>query len=585
MPDNSRINNVPFLVTFDLTDFAFSGVNREPTKFLECAAIFRGYIANRKNIIQESCEYLEGNLLTDAQIFCAAYRKWGAGLQKKVLGEYCVIIHDPRTQAVFITLDSFGLRPVFYSVSNRKFYCSSSLGLLVEHLGCSKLCDEYVADYLTLLQHHGNKTIYEDCRRLEPGHSLFLKKDDLQDLQTWTFSGIPSIKLDSSEAYQERFRELFSEGIMAASGTKTWAELSGGLDSSSIFCMAKELKVPGLEAVSLVYSKSASADETSWMKDCLRGSTVGWNQLDENIEAPLSEPPDRWLPFPHQALLSWKAFARYQRLIEKNQVDVVLSGMGGDQVCYYGAFWNWFIADDLRCLRFGNLAGKIREWTHASGKTRSYRHFIDEYGIRPLKNYYYGHRILERNHQRIYCPWMKLDFLKRSGLNDRIQFGSKPRLNSVVHQCFAENIQLTSYSNEQHWNQLLTNWEMRFPFLYRPLVEFMYGIPLTQKTNPDCDRPLQRQSLVGILPESIRLRKSKQGPDQAFYDGLSRNRPLINLLTVKPQIVERGYVDGDMWREAVYKATFGSIPRFSTFFASVALELWFQQKNWQSIQT
>jgi asparagine synthase (glutamine-hydrolysing) len=113
------------------------------------------------------------------------------------------------------------------------------------------------------------------------------------------------------------------------------------------------------------------------------------------------------------------------------------------------------------------------------------------------------------------------------------------------------------------------------------LVEFMYALPPQQQVAPGRDRLLQRRALTGILPEEIRARRTKSGPAQAIYQGLRANRDVYQLLTDRPLLAQRGYVDQAAWRAAVQAAQFGVVRSSAAFEAAVSLELWLRQREKQ----
>jgi asparagine synthase (glutamine-hydrolysing) len=558
--------------------------NKPVVDFLDCQVLFHGYISNR-NDLRELCPEQFGSIVSsDAQLLAVGYRHWGLDLQRRVHGEYCGLILDKTSKTALLTHDALALRPLFYAVRHGALHAASHLEELTSRLGLTELCEEYIADFLTLSRHYGKKTVFQDCNRLEPGYSLIWQNGSIRKARTWDLNEAEDCVLKSSQEYKERFCQLINNAIKGASGRKTWAELSGGLDSSSIVCLADGLGLSGFETISIVYSRSESADESDWMREVLNGRNIPWNTLDEDVHAPFSGDPDRFIPTPHQGMLSWSLLKEYESLINRNDVDVVLSGMGGDQILYGGAPRPNGLADDIRRLRLFSAIRSVRQWSSAS--RRSDRFILGEYGLLPLKNYFLGNRISETKTQESYCPWINKTFAQRFGIDNRVTRGIRPKARSVGCQDFLEDLYVLSSNSEQHWNQIVRGFEMRFPLLYLPLVEFMSALPLAYKCQPGENRVLQRRSLANVLPERILTRKDKKGPDQAFFDSLSRNPEFVKRLTNSPEIVQRGFVDSVAWNEAVRKATVGVVPRFSAFFASVALEIWLQQwrqegPNWK----
>ncbi len=60
-------------------------------------------------------------------------------------------------------------------------------------------------------------------------------------------------------------------------------------------------------------------------------------------------------------------------------------------------------------------------------------------------------------------------------------------------------------------NSMAFSTESRLPFLDYRLVEFIHSLPNNQKVNSGLSKYIYRNSMKGILPEEIRMRKSKLG--------------------------------------------------------------------------
>jgi asparagine synthase (glutamine-hydrolysing) len=177
-------------------------------------------------------------------------------------------------------------------------------------------------------------------------------------------------------------------------------------------------------------------------------------------------------------------------------------------------------------------------------------------------------------------PWLSKSWLKGLGIDRAYRPQAPiPKLPSVGEQFYFENLWQVFALAGQRWTQLTTAFEMRHPLLYRPLVEFMHALPWDQKMRPGEDRLLQRRALAGILPEAVRSRRGKTTADQPYFEGLRRSKAWISLLTDRPRIVERGFVDGRLWNEAVKLAQFGHFHSraIASFVSAAGLEFWLRQ--------
>ena len=126
-------------------------------------------------------------------------------------------------------------------------------------------------------------------------------------------------------------------------------------------------------------------------------------------------------------------------------------------------------------------------------------------------------------------------------------------------------------------NQDPLGFELRHPFMHRPLVEFVLAVPWQQQLHPGADRLLQRRALAGILPEKVRRRRSKTIFDQPTFEGLRQGEAWTRILTDNPRIVQLGIVEGKKWTKAVSQARMGLTHHVQQFIAASTLEFWLRQ--------
>jgi len=70
--------------------------------------------------------------------------------------------------------------------------------------------------------------------------------------------------------------------------------------------------------------------------------------------------------------------------------------------------------------------------------------------------------------------------------------------------------------------------ESRVPFLYHPLIEYIFSLPMSAKIGNGWTKLILREAMKGILPEKVRKRKSKLGfpaPNKKWaLELISRNK-------------------------------------------------------------
>jgi asparagine synthase (glutamine-hydrolysing) len=540
-----------------------------------CGVLYRGYIANVSALIEETKK--RGEVLksvSHGELFVKAYRWWGDELQSHVLGEYTVAVYNERLSSLFLTHDALGLVPLFYSQKSEGFAFASHLEDLVLLTGVDGLDEEYIADYLATGMILSPRTPYVGVRRLAPGQSLRWINGRLAVRETWDIARIQPVILPNDEEYEECFRVLLREGVTAALRTdgKVWSELSGGLDSSSVVSVAANSGASELEVFSIIYTSSKSADESEWMKAVIRQYALPWHTIDADESRHFSELPDRFCAEPINILPAAGLFRRYQALAESNGVQVVLSGHGGDQIFCGDSAKPYYLADFLP-FQLSQLFSALRDWQASSRDKRSLMYLLLKNVIRPFLCYW-ARRSLSSPDATIPPSWIHPTYLRAMRLNKRSAYQVAPRCRSVGQQYFTEMIWKTGFTAGDECTQ---PFEFRYPLLYRPLMEFMFGIPWEQKLHPNQDRYLQRRALKGILPEEVRQRSDKAGPAEAEFEGLRNGSPWTECFFSRPRVVEAGYVDARLWHEAVNQVRFGRIVSMRHFVATATMEVWLRQ--------
>ena len=120
----------------------------------------------------------------------------------------------------------------------------------------------------------------------------------------------------------------------------------------------------------------------------------------------------------------------------------------------------------------------------------------------------------------------------------------------------------------------LTDIDITFPFLHRPLVEFLQAIPVAQLLRPGENRSLMRRAMRGILPDKIVERKTKGNPEEVIVRALIREWPRLRLLFENARVCARGYMDRRPLLAALERARHGCEPLSSPLLSTICLELW-----------
>jgi asparagine synthase (glutamine-hydrolysing) len=548
-----------------------------PVECAGCQVLVRGYVANRG----ELCTRLGlagAEHPTDGELVAHAFRAWGRDLAAHVLGEYAAVVLDRHANSALLTHDSLGLAPLFYGIRGDSLVFSTRLADLVDRAASASLDDEYIADFLALGCLTTERTPYRSIKRLLPGRSVWWSGGRLSQLTGWDLAGAAPLRRRDDGEYEEEFRALLGDavrGALATSGS-LWSHLSGGLDSSTVTSMAATLGAPGLAAFSLVAPGLPDADERRWMRAVVDLYDLPWHQLDMETVLPFSRLPDDFLGEPTPSVVDAEQIHVRRELFGSHGVTTVLTGAGGDGAL--GAFHGPIATHLADRLFDGHPIAALRDvadWKRGSREHRSSSYWMLRSVLEPTVDHLRGRAILAGVKLPLQ-PWIEPGYASAMRLDERSGLRVAPRCRHPGRQRLWDSLWIESLAMGAV-AQRAQPYDVRSPLLYRPLVEFMCGIPWEQKLRPRCDRYLQRRALEGVLPELVRRRTSKRDGSRALIEGLRRSPQWFEYLTDESLLARRGIAGGGEWRRAVQQAALGQTHGDQFFIAGVAVEVWLRQ--------
>jgi asparagine synthase (glutamine-hydrolysing) len=187
---------------------------------------------------------LQGEV-SDSQLILAAYIKWGEDCPQHLLGDFIFVIWDGHKQQLFCARDHFGVKPFYYHyAAGKRFAFATEIKAVLGLPDVPRQLNEVrVAEHLLELNEDPTITLYEDILRLPAAHSMTVSRKGIQQQRYWSLDPTRELRLGSDEEYAQKFREIFTEAVRCRlrSAFPVGSTLSGGLDSSSIVCVARKL--------------------------------------------------------------------------------------------------------------------------------------------------------------------------------------------------------------------------------------------------------------------------------------------------------------------------------------------------------
>lgn len=510
---------------------------------------FDGRLDNREELISILDDQLRGQR-TDVAIVMASYLRWGISFLPKIIGDFALSLWDPTSKSLILARDIIGPRTLYYHRSGRRAIWSTELGLLLDLADILlEINDEYVAGFLTNLP-EPEQTPYKNIEGVPPASSVIIKMGQATVSRFWSVDSLRPIRYKTDIEYEEHFRHLFREAVHCRLrvDAPVWAELSGGMDSSSLVCMAndiikrKDVDAFCLETASRVFDEAAKSDERKFILPVERKiGKLGLHlrEDDHRLLAPLG---DDYVPtMPNYVANVAEYYKALRRAMRETGSRVLLSGLGGGELLLGDGDPFPELADLLVRGKLLRLHHRLRAWSKAREKT--YFRFVSQKLIVPL----FPGRLQKSNHNGIeqFLKFYDPTFVARMGLRQRLTRLSEP----FGFRCPGARYQsaLFRYASRQisagFWQEI-SDIEFSYPATHRPLAEFLLAIPIDQKARPNESKSILRRALSDLLPpELINRREGRITIRQAASLAVMRERHRIRDLFMDARSAAYGYLN------------------------------------------
>jgi len=481
--------------------------------------VFNGEIFNYlelKSELESEGEHFVTN--SDTEVLLKAYQHWGEKCLHKLNGMWAFAIRDNQTNGLFLSRDRFGIKPLYFIDAPNYFAFASESVAFNEVSFFDKTFDEthvqmalVDADKLEGL----GLTIYENLYQLMPGHTLKYNHDQGIEVKRWyhLFEKIKPYKGTYKNAVSD-FKTLFFDAckLRLRSDVPTATALSGGVDSSAVYCTIQEiLKENGSTAKqhSLRQAYTAAFKGMPQDESELAAATVkekgGQHFLSEdNLIAIESALKQSVLALDTISTGSILSLQNVYGAMKKGGITVSMDGHGADELMYgYRHQISHLFYESLRKstskiipLTLAKVLGGMKE---KSDSAEYIKHVDKQYS--GAKNWL--RKLLAREQTQ------SDDMLLKYG--ERYQFNHLSYLEKDLYRDFLEYTLPNIFRNFDR-AAMTHAVEIRMPFMDYRLVEFLFGLPFHYKINEaGKTKQILREAMMGIVPETILDRTVKIG--------------------------------------------------------------------------
>ena len=492
--------------------------NENRSMVLICNGEIYNYIEIKEDLIKKGHEFCTD---TDSEVIIHLYEEYATDCLKYLRGMFSFCLWDSNKNQLFAARDRVGEKHLYYSEIPGGVVFSSELKTILKHyINEPQISRKIINEQIRFSFPMDKKnTFIQQIKRIEQGEFIVVNCNGLKSEKYWSKPLSVSTQ-ESEETVIQNIKDLLFESVRISlrSDVPIAVLLSGGIDSSAIAAIAKELGHE-VHAITVGYKGRYDCDERSISKRFAKEKGLIWHEieLEEKDYPSYFEEYSKYVDEPVcdvAAIAQWGIYKKAKELGFK----VLLSGNGGDELFFGYPYYNRIgeylqtaqlhrgmypllkLSDKFRLLKFlianRNYLLKADYYRPFSNKM-FVPHFYDDYNLfingGQLNNFDYP-SIESKN----------LDYLNGLDFLYNIKFSTWLPANCLY---LADRLGMGN------------SIEVRSPLIDYKLVEYVSQLPLSYRYKADSPKYLLKKVLTKLVPDYI-LFGQKRGftPPKSFVD-------------------------------------------------------------------
>lgn len=486
--------------------------------------VYNGEVYNfpelREELRRKGAQFYSG---TDTEVVLEAYAQWGKSCLEKFNGMWAFIIYDILEDSFFIARDRFAVKPLYYWKSTAGDFVAFASEIKQfavlpgwsPRLNLPRAQDFICAD----MADHTDETLFENVFQLHGGEYLLCRRNEMFKGRNrfepikWYSPQQSALGYGYNEAV-EQIKNLFTDAVSLRlrSDAPYGTCLSGGLDSSSVACVAALLKKKDIDSKlrtftscwnypeinERIYAEKVS-EYAGTIPDYFYPEEDGILDFIKNSVYLYDEPP-----FNTSVFAEWNVYRR----VREHEVKVTLDGHGADeQFAGYYLYLHVLLASLLRDGKIPEFLDEVSAARRLHGLSIPY--LCTRIGGIMLPEKIKGIVKLLRGRTDDRSPFINLKLSEDhySWRNKLSRFEAK-----TINELSSAQFFYTSLPVQLHWtdrNSMTSSVESRLPFLDYRIADFILSCPAEFKIRHGIQKLILRDSMKGIIPDLIRNRTNK----------------------------------------------------------------------------
>ena len=541
-------------------------------------AAWDGRLDNRNELAEE---LEQSTACGEAEIVALAYERWGDECFAKFIGDFAVSISDAVRNCVILARDFVGVRQLYYSFDSDLWAWCTVLDPLTQ-IGefPPDPCEQYFCEMLSGIP-AAALTPFHRIFAVAPGSLVTIRQHGASTRRYWNFDPGLMTRYGSDAEYEEHFRFNLRRAVRRRlhSPSPTGAELSGGMDSSSIVSIADlliaegEAQTPRLFTISHYDNREPHWNEYPYFslvekKRGVRGHHIDLSRLSGHFEPSTL---DDFCPLPGRDRFIEQLESALSECMQSEGSTVLLSGIGGDE--FLGGVPNPVpeLQDLIVNFRWHEFMARSSEW----GKK-----LRQPWIALSLQS---AEELLPQSVRRLYRkplvpPWVGAHARQRLASNREVEkskpsfLGFRPSFQANLNTLDCLTKQMSCYAPSRH-----TNFNYSYPYLDRDFLQFLFSLPREELMRPGQRRSLMRRSLAEILPKELLERRRKAYVIRAPLKTLEQVRGEVRRCLRNAMLGQLGLIEVPAFERAMDEVLRGDLTWLGALTKTIKLEQWLNQ--------
>ncbi|ODS99993.1 MAG: asparagine synthase (glutamine-hydrolyzing) [Gemmatimonadetes bacterium SCN 70-22] len=551
---------------------------------------FNGEIYNYVELRRELARHHQFRTHSDTEVILHLYEELGERCLERLNGMFAFAIWDSRRQRLFAARDRIGIKPFYWAMTDRALlFASEPKALLATGMVSAEPDSVGLEEYLTFQFCLGERTLFRDIRKLEPGHYLTFRpgRDRAPaDVCYWDYN----YELDfhhTEDYYREQLVAVLNDAIrlQLRSDVPVGAHCSGGIDSSTVVSLAARHYPHTFKTFTGAFREGPQYDETRYARAVAENVNAHYHEVWPSAREFADTLP--WLiymmdePAAGPGLFPQYAVSKLAR----DHVKVVLGGQGGDEL--FGGYARYLVAYLEQALK-GAIYGTgsdpryVVTWDSIEpslGMLKQYR---------PMLQGFFKDGLFEEMDRRYFRLVSRIEDAESliSGdvwgptAHDRMfqsyaQIFNNPSTKSYFNKMtnFDLKTLLPALLQVEDRTSMSVSLESRVPLLDHRIAELVTRMPPAMRFKGGDSKRIFREAVQPFIPDVVFSRRDKMGFPVPLTEWLHGPiREFVGDVLLSDRARQRGvYRIGGVERLLAGEAAFGR-----QLWGLLSLELWFR---------